>query len=132
LGGIIFFYSLPKQQPAQTFPAIASRDCAPWDGTAFTVTIEIDPGTTLYISIWRSPDIPLPSTFELPDDDGQVGNAYLVPEIDPYTLLRGEVWFQRVGEGMPIEGRFRFTSERGEVYEGGFVAEWESQVMYCG
>lgn len=60
----------------------------------------------------------------------QIGNAYILPELGPYTPLSGEVWFQRVEEGMPIEGRFSFTSERGEAYEGGFIAEWESQIAH--
>lgn len=132
LGGIFYFYSLPRSEPVHSFPATVNRDCAPWDGAAFTLTIEFDSITTLYISIWRSPDILFPSTFELPDDEAQIGNAYILPELDPYTPLSGEVWFQRVEEGMPIEGRFSLTSERGEMFEGRFVAEWESQVIYCG
>jgi hypothetical protein len=132
LGGLFHFYSFSNKEPTQNFPATVNRDCAPWDGVAFSVMVEIDSRTTLYISIWRSPDIKFPSTFVLPENEGQIGNAYILPELGPYTPLNGDVWFQRVDEGLPIEGRFRFTSERGERFEGRFVAEWGSQMAYCG
>lgn len=132
LGGIFYFYSLPNQEPEKIFPATVSRDCAPWDGSAFTVAIQYDAETIVFISIWKSPDIPSSSTFELPDENQQIGEAYLLPTSGMRIELNGKVWFQRVEEGMPIEGRFRLTSERGEAYEGGFTAEWESQMVYCG
>lgn len=68
----------------------------------------------------------------LPDDEEQIGNAYILPELGAYIPLSGEVSLQRVEVGMPLEGRFRFTSERGERFEGGFVAKWGSQIVYCG
>lgn len=132
LGGIFFFYSQPDQEPAQVFPATVNRDCAPWDGGAFTIAIQYDAVTTITVSIWKSPDIKLPSTFELPDDEGQVGNASLLTETGPYVQLSGEVFFQSVSMEKPLEGRFSFKSERGEVYEGQFIAEWGNLVVYCG
>lgn len=132
LGGIFYFYSFPDQEPEQIVPATVSRDCAPWDGTAFTIAVQYDAKTIVYISIWRSPEIPFPSAFEVPDEERQVGEAYILPYSGMRVELGGKVWFQRVEEGMPIEGRFRLTSERGEAYEGGFAAEWKSQTVYCG
>lgn len=132
LGGIFYFYSLPNQESEKIFPATVSRDCAPWDGSAFTVTVQLDMETIVFISIWRSPDIPSPSTFELLDKNQQIGEAYLLPTSGMRIELSGKVWFQHVEEGTPIEGRFRLTSERGEAYEGGFTAEWESPTVYCG
>jgi hypothetical protein len=132
LGGSFYFYSLTKQEPAQLLPATVNRDCAPWDGAAFTVSIQYDPATIIIISIWQSPNIPHRSTFSFPDNSGQVGNAYIAPALSSYVELDGEVSFQRVEEGMPLEGRFNFTSERGERFDGRFTAEWGSQVVYCG
>lgn len=132
LGGIFYFYSLPTHKSEQASPATARRDCAPWDGAAFTVTVQYDADTIIYISIWKSPDIPFPSAFELPDTERQVGDAYILPEFGTRISLSGKVWFQLVGMGIPVEGRFRLTSERGAAYEGGFVAKWESQTVYCG
>lgn len=62
----------------------------------------------------------------------RIGAAYFMMELDPWEERAGEVTFQRVEVGMPIEGRFSFTSARGEKYEGGFAAERESQIVYCG
>lgn len=132
LGGIFLFYSLPKQEPVQLFPATVNRDCAPWDGAAFTVSIRYDPTTTITISIWQSPDINFPTTFSFPDETGQIGYAYVLPQLDPLEELSGEVFFLRVDEGMLIEGRFNFTSERGGQFEGRFIAEWGNEVIYCG
>jgi len=132
LGGMVFFRSLKDQEPVRVFSATVDRDCAPWDGAAFTVTVEYDPSTKIHISIWEAPDFPFPAAFSLPDAEGQVGNAYILPELGPYTPLTGDVTFQRVREGMPLEGRFSFTSERGERYEGSFAAEWGNQIVMCG
>jgi hypothetical protein len=58
--------------------------------------------------------------------------AYILPELGPLEELTGKVWLQRVQEGTPLEGRFSFTSAGGEVFEGGFAAQWGSQIVYCG
>ena len=132
LGIALFVLYKPDSEPRQTYPATVNRDCAPWDGGAFTVPVQYDPTTVIYISIWKSPDIEFPVRYELPDDAGQVGNAYIIKELDPYTMLNGEVFLNGVSMDEPVEGRFRFTSERGEVYEGQFSAAWGDQIVYCG
>jgi len=132
LGGIWYFYTLPKHRDKQIFPATVNRDCAPWDGSAFTVFVRYDATTTITISIWKSPELKFPVMFSFPDKTGQVGIAYILPELDPLEELTGKVWLQRVGQGIPLVGRFRLTSVQGRVYEGRFVAEWASQVVYCG
>ena len=132
LGITWFSFSTRNQASIQTFPAMVNRDCAPWDGAAFTISIRYDPTTTITISIWQSPDINFPTTFSFPDETGQTGYAYILPQLDPLEELSGEVFFLRVDEGMPIEGRFSFTSERGGQFEGRFIAEWGNEVIYCG
>ncbi|MBV6451486.1 MAG: hypothetical protein MHPDNHAH_02228 [Anaerolineales bacterium] len=127
-----YIYDSQNQAMTNIFPAKASRDCAPWDGAAFTVTIQYDAETIIDISVWQSPTITMPSSFRFTDGEEQVANALIASGGGVFVPLRGTVWFERVEEGTPIEGRFRLTSERGELYEGGFVAEWESQMVYCG
>lgn len=127
-----YTFSVRNQEPAQIFPATVNRDCAPWDGSAFTVSIHYDPATTLTIFIWESPDINIPTTFTFPDDTGQVGTAYILPELGPYQPLSGTVFFWRVEEQNPVKGRFEFVTETGQRFEGQFEAEWENTIALCG
>ena len=127
-----FTFSNRNEEPAQVFPATINRDCAPWDGAAFTVSISTNDGTIIHVSIWQSPDIKLPVTFSFPDETGQIGFAYILPEVDPLQQLRGEVSFRRVEEGIPVEGEFRFTTESGKQFQGRFKAEWGNEIIYCG
>jgi hypothetical protein len=131
-GILLFTIYRQSQESAQAFPATINRDCAPWDGAAFTISMQYDSVSVITISIWQSPDIKFPSTFSLPDEAGQVGYAYILSELGPLIPLNGEVSFQRVSEGTPVEGRFSLKSERGEAFDGKFMAEWESQIVYCG
>lgn len=96
------------------------------------MSIPFDSTTTITISIWQSPDIKFPVTFTFPDETGQIGFAYTLPEIDPLQQLSGEVFFWRVEEGMPVEGEFNFRTENGERFEGKFRADWGDQIAYCG
>ena len=50
----------------------------------------------------------------------------------PPEPLAGKVWFQRVDQGNPVEGRFRFRSETGMQFEGRFAAELGNKIIYCG
>lgn len=127
-----YTFSARNQEPAQIFPATVNRDCAPWDGSAFTVSIHYDPTTTLTIFIWEAPDINIPTTFTFPDDTGQVGTAYILPELGPYQPLSGTVFFWRVEEQNPVKGRFEFITETGQRFEGQFAAEWENTIALCG
>jgi hypothetical protein len=121
-------FSSRDLEPVQIFPATINRDCAPWDGAAFTVLIPYDSMTTISISIWQSPDIKLPVTFSFPDDTGQIGFAYLHPE----NPLSGKVSFLRVGEAGPVEGRFDLRDENGKRFIGKFKAEWDNGTVMCG
>ena len=131
-GNALFIYASRNQEPVPIFPATINRDCAPWDGAAFTLLIPYDSITTISISIWQSPNIKLPVTFSFPDETGQIGFAYIWPELDPLQQLSGEVSFWRVEEGIPVEGEFSFTTESGQQFKGSFTAEWGNEVVYCG
>jgi hypothetical protein len=132
LGTALFTFSRRNQEPEQIYPATINRDCAPWDGAAFTVSIPYDSGSVINISIWQSPDIKLPSTFSFPDETGQIGFAYTLPELDPLEELTGKVTFWRVGEERPVDGEFSLMSERGERFSGKFKAKWGDEIVYCG
>ena len=125
-------FSTRNREPAQVFPATVNRDCAPWDGSAFTVSIPYDSESVINISIWQSPDIKLPVTFSFPDETGRVGNAVYLSPSGEYEQLSGKVSFSRVGEGSPVKGEFSFTSERGQEFKGRFTAEWENLIAMCG
>ena len=125
-------YATRNEEPAKVLSATINPDCAPWDGGAFTVSIPVDVTTTIMISIWQSPDIQHPIAFTFPDESGQTGFVYILPEIDPLQPLSGEVFFGRVEQGLPVEGEFNLTTERGEQFNGRFKAMWGDQVVYCG
>jgi hypothetical protein len=127
-----FIYSSRSLEPMQVLDATINRDCAPWDGGAFTVSIPYDSITTIAVSIWQSPDIKLPVTFSFPDETGQIGLAYILPELDPLQQLNGEISFRRVEVGIPVDGEFSFTTESGRQFKGSFIAEWGDEVVYCG
>ena len=132
MGVIWYALSIQHQKALQIFRAAINRDCAPWDGGAFTTLIPMNDGTTLHISIWQSPDIKLPVTFSCPDETGQIGFAYILPETDTLQELTGEISFARVEVGSPVEGQFNFANENGKQFKGKFIAEWGNEIVYCG
>ena len=132
LGIAIFTFSTRNQAPAQIFPATINRDCAPWDGSAFTVSIPMNDGTMIDISIWKAPDIKFPVTFSFPDNTDQVGNASYRLTSDKYEQLSGKVFFWHVDTGSAVEGKFELVAEAGRQFNGQFKAEWGNLVMMCG
>ena len=131
-GIALFTFLTRNQQPGQIFPATVNRDCAPWDGPAFTVSIPYDSASTIMISIWQSPDRLFPSTFSFPDETGWVGNAIRVTSSDEYEQLIGKVILGRVEQGTPVKGEFRLRAESGEQFRGKFEAQWGNEMVYCG
>jgi hypothetical protein len=132
LGITIFTFPKRDQEKMRFFPATIGRDCAPWDGSAFTVSIRYDSASTIRISIWQSPDIKVPSTFSFPDETGRVGQVYILSDLDPMIPLSGKVFFQRGDRESPVEGEFVLMGENGKRFKGKFNAKWENKVVYCG
>ena len=131
--GIAFFtFSKRDQETIQVFPATIGRDCAPWDGSAFTLSVHYDPTSTIMISIWKSPDIKFPATFSFPDKTGSVGQAYILSETDPLIPLSGKVFFRRVDQETPVLGEFDLTDGSGKQFKGQFNATWNNKVAACG
>jgi len=131
--GTIWLLSILKnEEPPPLYPATIERDCAPWDGAAFTVSIPWDQAAILNISIYQSPEITHPVTFSFPDETMRIGNAYLLlPDGSPEQLT-GKIFFAGVHTGRIVEGRFDLISAGGEKVMGRFRAEWGNQVAYCG
>ena len=132
LGVTWFSFSARHQETLQTFPATVNRDCAPWDGSAFTVSIPMNDGAALSISIWQAPDIKLPVTFSFPDDTGQIGNASYQLASGEYEQLSGTVSIKHVEAGSSVEGRFDLVTVAGQRFEGQFKADWKDTFILCG
>jgi hypothetical protein len=130
--GAIWLFSIQKnKEPTPLSRATIDRDCAPWDGIAFTVSIPWNHAATIYVSIYQSPEITHPVTFSFPDETMRIGNAYLLlPDGSPEPLS-GKVFLERVHTGRNVEGRFDLTSAGGKTFMGAFRAEWGNQVVYC-
>jgi len=129
----IAWYAFATRKPTtiQVYPATINRDCAPWDGSAFTVSIPMQ-GKGITISIYQSPDIKFPTAFLFPDDTMNVGNALLILPIGSPEQLTGKVSFQGVGQDIPVEGQFELVTNAGEHFKGKFIAEWKNEIVYCG
>ena len=132
LGGIAWqAFSTRDPQTDPILPATINLDCAPWDGSAFTISIPMQSGS-LYISIYQSADIKDPTTFRFPDDTMSVGNGVLALPIDSAAQVKGKVTLQRVEQGLPVEGTFDLVTDTGEPLKGKFIAEWGEEIIYCG
>jgi hypothetical protein len=114
------------------------RDCAPWDGSAFTVSIQPLAGVkqikppTLHISIWQDPNLPSGGRFQFPDNTGKVGAVYVEPAPERMTIFRGSIAFVSVTMDTPVEGQFDLTDSSGKRYAGKFLAKWTSVRAMCG
>lgn len=118
------------EEPAQVYPATINRDCAPWDGAAFTVSIPLDNGG-IQVSIYQSPELSLPATFTFPDETLMEGSALLLVPVAMPEPLSGRVTFQRVERGIPVEAMFDLITQTGQEFKGKFRAEWGNEVVYC-
>ncbi|HLO33745.1 MAG TPA: hypothetical protein VK249_31645 [Anaerolineales bacterium] len=132
LGTAWFIFSKRGYGPGQVLPATINRDCAPWDGAAFTVKIPASAGAMISASIYQSPEIALPVTFSFPDETGRTGNALVLLPVGEPAELSGKVSFQGIEPGTPVDGRFDLLSETGQVFQGKFRADWGNEIVMCG
>lgn len=132
---VIIFWIYSTTQTVQTdvvFEATVNRDCAPWDGMAYTITIPDQTVSGIVVSIWKSPDFHFPVTYSFPDSSGRVGTAIHRSAYGSSQQVNGKITLQPFEAGSPIEGRFNFTSEDGKQFNGNFKAEWGNQIALCG
>jgi hypothetical protein len=131
LSAVLFTSLTRTPEPFPPFAATVKRDCAPWDGPAFSVSIPVEEGT-LKISIYQPPDIQHFVRFSFPDETLREGHAMLVLPVDVPETLTGNLSFQRVEQGVPVEGQFDLSTEAGRHFKGAFLAEWGNEIVYCG
>jgi hypothetical protein len=124
--------SKPDRQTLQQTFATINADCAPWDGSAFTLSVATGAGGSINISVWQAPDIATRTVFSFPDATGRVGNAAYRTLSGDIQALRGTVSFDRVQIGSSVEGAFDLTSESGKQFSGQFEAFWGNQRALCG
>jgi hypothetical protein len=131
LGGAYYVYSSQTHPTLPVFPATVRRDCAPWDGAAFTVSIPIEEGV-IDITLYRSPELHFAEKFSFPDSAGRIGNALLLGPVGIPDELSGEVLFQSVSQESPVEGTFDLRTQSDRQFKGRFSAAWDDQAALCG
>ena len=131
LGVTYYLYSTRSQEPLPVFAATIDRDCAPWDGGAFTVSIPTQ-DAVIKVSIYQSADIRSPVKFTFPDESGQSGSAYLMVPAGVSEALSGQVSFRAITQETSVEGRFDLNTETGKQFKGAFIAEWGNEIVFCG
>jgi hypothetical protein len=130
--GIAWYaFAARHQIAAQIISATINRDCAPWDGSAFTISLPLE-HRGINISVYQSPDIKLPTRFSFQDDTLSSGNVLLILPVGSPEQLTGHVYFQRVNRDVPVEGTFDLITKAGEHFKGKFIAEWGNEIIYCG
>jgi hypothetical protein len=131
--GLLWLILSPRDpEKLKVFNATASRDCAPWDGAAFTVSIPYDSVSVIEISVWQSPNIKLPVTFTFNDQMGKIGSAVYQPRYGAPVWLSGSVFFPYVQDGVPFTGVFHLKTESGVPFQGKIKAVWENHLVMCG
>lgn len=128
---VLIMLLVRSAEPLPLFPASVERDCAPWDGAAFTVSIPLE-DETIRVSIYQPPDIQQSTRFSFPDETMSEGHALLLQPVDVTETLAGKVSFQQVEQGLPVQGQFDLSTEAGRNFKGAFVAEWGNETVYCG
>jgi hypothetical protein len=132
LGFLWFYFTAQEWESIKVFDATINRDCAPWDGAAFTLSIPDGSGAFIDVSIWQSPDFIFPVTFSFPDQTGRVGNAVYRSADGSFEALSGKVFFWRVEQGIPVEGEFNLVTGAGQQFKGKFKANWGDFLALCG
>jgi hypothetical protein len=123
----------PTAAPPQPIvPATINRDCAPWDGPAFTILVPQAGGDQVIISIWSAPDFRGRTTHTFAKDPDRVGSAGLRDPAGNWRPLTGTAVLGAVQPGQPVQGEYRLLLATGEVFSQSFLAEWESLQALCG
>jgi len=120
------------------FHAEVRRDCAPWDGDAFSVSIstvadvrKIEP-PFIHVSVFQTPNLKRGGRFAFPDGSRRIGAAFIQPSSGSVVQLRGTVSFTSVILGETVEGQFDLLDAGSKRYVGRFRANWMSIRTSCG
>ena len=132
---VLILWKTSTVQNLQTdlvYDATINRDCAPWDGAAYTITIPNQVGSAIIVSIWKSPTLLSPITYSFPDSSGRVGTAIHQSALGSSQPLSGKITLQPFEAEGSVVGGFNFTSENGEQFNGNFKAKWGNEIALCG
>jgi hypothetical protein len=123
-----------RQGAAQVMAATVNRDCAPWDGPAFRLSIPLDrhPEAVILVSIWKSPSLRGRTALTFSDGTDQAGSASLSGTSGQLEPLSGSVVLNGVDEAQPVEGSFDLVTETGSRFTGRFSAAWGDLQALCG
>ncbi len=132
LGISLLLFPANDQESPRIFDATVNRDCAPWDGPAFSILIRYEPGSIIAISIWRSPNLRFPAAFSFPDKTRTVGDVLYLPQFGSPTQLSGRVSFRQAEHGIPVGGEFDLRAPGGRQFLGKFKALWTDALALCG
>lgn len=128
--------------------ATVERDCAPWDGPAFSVWIPAEklggPSQSwVYLRIWQQPE-DSKGLFKFPSD-GQRQKGAVVFFLDlespkklnwqnqPRQQLKGTVRFLRVDSKENVLAELDFVSDKNVQLRGNFEAKWDQDYRpVCG
>src|SRR5215212_3684922 len=103
LGVAWYVYPERQQEPTPNYAATVQKDCAPWDGAAFSVKIPLDNNDIIDIAIWEAPTIQSEKTFSFLEEPSQAGYANLAHSAELGEQLIGRVSFTPVAPGSPVE-----------------------------
>lgn len=136
VGVALFVFSGWGNGSVQVLPATVNWDCAPWDGSAFTVSIPVEE-SVINISIYQSPDIKHPitfsfNTFSFNEATEKIGHVLFLPATGSPEQLTGKAFFEHVEEGIAVEGEYNFRTQSGRQFIGKFKAQWGNEIVYCG
>lgn len=117
------FFRTPTAENDTVFEASVNRDCAPWDGMAYTINIPDQAGSMIEVFIWQPPDFQFPVTYSFPDSSGRVGVVIHQSTLGSVQQLSGTITLQPFNIGSPLLGRFNFKSSDRKQFTGNFKAE---------
>ena len=124
-------------QEPRLSPAIAWRDCAPWDGPAFTVAVgregatSVDPARPwLRISIWQEAGTRHGVTYRFPDTTQKLGAVEYGGTAFP--SVNGTVTFPSAVSEEVVAGSFDFMTPDGRHLAGRFRGGWRPVAALCG
>ncbi|MEE3716110.1 hypothetical protein V2H45_05040 [Tumidithrix elongata RA019] len=131
--------NLAKSEARQHRPnwnAEIRHDCAPWDGSAFRITLtdsndQKSSTTTIDVAIWQAPAFNEPVSFTL-TESSRIGRVRFVTQFGTPSVLTGQIGFKRVKESEPVEGNFDFVTKQGDRKQGTFRAIWKPNSALCG
>jgi hypothetical protein len=127
-------------RPLPEFPfALASPDCAPWDGPAVAIlftatadTVAPDSAPYLHVGLYDTRDRLLRRTIRWPAETDVGGASWCVDGDDCMAADSGVVQLDALEGDSVIPGRLRLVFPGGAVLDGSFRARWRPRAAMCG